>query len=146
MTEIKENEVLKNLLNQSKNELVNEIFNSKVEKFADDNSCEFGKAIPYIGWFWRDVNFAEKEIPIGNCGEFIGVMENNKWDYPLRMMTEKEADKFIKLLENVMTAEGTSDDEIALNKQKWLKILWDWFQTLSIRSKITNNTLTKRIF
>lgn len=52
-----------------------------------------GKAIPYIGWYWRTVNFDKVDgyyfgvLPIyksdweENNKKQIGFMENNKWDY-----------------------------------------------------------------
>lgn len=41
-----------------------------------------GKVIPYIGWYWRDVDFDAPYVVLGDCGFFIGFMENNKWGYP----------------------------------------------------------------
>ena len=50
-----------------------------------------GKAIPYIGWFWRTVNFDSEAYYFGVLPEYkgldrndkvrLGFMENNKWDY-----------------------------------------------------------------
>lgn len=41
------------------------------------------KAVPYIGWFWREVDFDAPTYTFGILpGEFKGFMENNKWDYP----------------------------------------------------------------
>lgn len=57
-------------------------------------SCIGKKLIPYIGWFWRTVNFDTNTYslgvipPYGNDGDIdsndsykVGFMENNKWDY-----------------------------------------------------------------
>lgn len=51
-----------------------------------------GKAVPYIGWFWRSVWFDEDDYWFGvlpvydhvietNDKPRLGFMENNKWDY-----------------------------------------------------------------
>lgn len=48
-----------------------------------------GKAIPYIGWYWRNVNFDADCVWLGiippnadgNETPLIGFMENNKWGY-----------------------------------------------------------------
>ena len=56
-----------------------------------------GKLVPYIGWFWRNVNFNADYVHLGivppmyvddpdyfehNPTPKVGFMENNKWDYP----------------------------------------------------------------
>lgn len=47
-----------------------------------DDLSDGEKAIPYVGWFWREVDF---DAPAYQCGvipgEWQGFMENNKWDY-----------------------------------------------------------------
>lgn len=72
----------------------NDELNSKIEEICDDetllNIGESGKSIPYIGWFWRWVDFDEPTITIGNCGEFNGFMENNKWGYNSLEIGSKE--------------------------------------------------------
>ncbi len=72
----------------------NDELNSKIKKICDDttlfNIAESGKSIPYIGWFWRYVDFDEPTITIGNCGEFSGFMENNKWGYDSIEIGSKE--------------------------------------------------------
>lgn len=45
-----------------------------------------GKTLPYIGWYWREVNF-NRRLWLGICpivgGErLIGFMPRNKWGYP----------------------------------------------------------------
>ncbi len=51
-----------------------------------------GKAMPYIGWFWRSVDFDSDHIWLGiipvyegtlddNDERRSGFMQNNKWDY-----------------------------------------------------------------
>lgn len=71
--------------------------NLKIAEICDDTSIGFeafgGKAVPYIGWFWRHVDFDD-----GECHELgilpgiedpfdsndkprVGFMVNNKWGY-----------------------------------------------------------------
>lgn len=55
-----------------------------------------GKVIPYIGWFWHDVDFT-KPIWLGCCVEFVGFLESNKWGYPRWQLTD-EQDSTLKAL------------------------------------------------
>jgi hypothetical protein len=117
--------MLEELQNKTKEELVNELYDSRVRGVADyDDEDVHGhcKRIPYIGWFWRSTDFVNKRVSIGNCGSFIGVMEYNKWGYPKRDMTEQEVDVFIEYLERIFKHD--SDVEVVSNE------MWDWFQTL----------------
>lgn len=87
--------------------------NERIREVADDGDFEAfgGKAVPYIGWYWRDVDFDADHcylgvIPLGaddNDKLLVGFMENNKWGYPglrvdgkdwaeIRALTEKVAD------------------------------------------------------
>lgn len=70
-----------------------------------------GKIIPYIGWYWRDVDFDAKSHQFGIIGDlpltsqileleevkFTGFMENNKWGYDLTRETTVEEWHLIKL-------------------------------------------------
>ena len=89
----------------------------------DDHAIEGGKSIPYIGWYWRDVDFESGNVPIGDCGTFIGFMENNKYDYPERLLTPAE---FEVILGKISAAMINPD-------RKWeeMKSLWIYMQTLS---------------
>ncbi len=49
------------------------------------------KAVPYIGWYWREVNFDTETYRFGVIpGEYKGFMENNKWDYGYAETTPEE--------------------------------------------------------
>jgi len=65
--------------------------NRRIAEIADDNdlAVRHGKAIPYIGWYWRHVDFTQT-ISLGDCGDFVGFMENNKWGYPEFTLTPEQ--------------------------------------------------------
>ena len=115
-------------------------YNNFISNFADvkdgqedHNAC--GKRVPYIGWYWRHINFSDlSDIPIGNCGDFIGFMANNKWDYDERNLTEEEAIKVISYIDEAMriNQQGGMLNEIIENTHKKLDELWDYMQTLKI--------------
>lgn len=95
-----------------------EEINRKISECEDSHSqvfeCFGGKCIPYIGWFWRTVEFdcttySFGVIPAGSGGgkdsfdaktkcHQVGFMENNKWDYPYVDADEKKWEKIKKLL------------------------------------------------
>ncbi len=114
-------------------EQINEQYNRRVAEIADFedkdepfNNTTTGKRIPYIGWFWRDTDFAGKRILIGTTGDYVGVMENNKWGYPDRLMTEEEATTFIGYLDRAFAASEQAQAETVYAE------LRRWFQTLKI--------------
>jgi hypothetical protein len=125
---------------KSKDTLVNDAFNAFVSEWADDHEGhqdKGGKRIPYIGWFWRNTDFVNKQVSIGDAGGLIGVMENNKWGYPERMMTEQEVDAFIAYLERAYAELGKGGilSELHANAEKVFDELWDWFQTLEVKEQ-----------
>jgi hypothetical protein len=121
---------MEDLQQKTKDELVNELYNKRVNALADYEEHEekaidkhgHGKRIPYIGWYWRNTDFVNKSISIGDCGEFVGIMERNKWGYPSRKISEQEVDTFIAYLEHAF--------EVRMDIEKIFNELWDWFQAL----------------
>jgi hypothetical protein len=86
----------------------------KVEARADyygGPMAKGDKAFPYIGWFWRDVDF-DKRIVLGYCNAsddiggvnrmepFVGFMETNKWGYDEWYATEDQSARIRELAEN----------------------------------------------
>ncbi len=120
---------LSTLRKMTKNELINEVCNDWLEKEADAEDAGCGKGIPYIGWFWRATDIAGKRITIGDCGQFVGVMENNKWGYPERLMSEDEVDQFVHFIDRAFET-STKAAETAV-----LVDLWAWFQTLDFQKE-----------
>mgnify|MGYP006353365305 CR=1 FL=1 len=131
----------KNIKKLSKQELVKNAINGEVNSFLshicdnEDHAITWGKAIPYIGWFWRDCDFYNKTINIGNCWYFIGIMENNKRDYPERELTEKEFDQVMKLIReakryNELGGDVTENDK---KKRETIEKLRHLIQTFKIK-------------
>jgi hypothetical protein len=73
-----------------------------------------GKNIPYLGWFWRTVDFDAQTCYLGVCenedGEpyYIGFMQNNKWGYD-EILCDEEA--FTDLKQKITTALKTDNEE-----------------------------------
>jgi len=133
---------LAHLRTLSKEELINELYNKRVAEWADfdddDNppdSNHRGKRIPYIGWFWRHADFADRRISIGDTGGYIGVMENNKWGYRERLMTPEEVDTFTGYLDRAFAENSKSGDKAQLraNAERVFAELRQWFQALEVK-------------
>jgi hypothetical protein len=119
--------LLATLQAKTKDELINDAINAFVEEWADDR---IQKRIPYIGAYWRDTDFVGKHITIGkmisDIGEYVGVMENNKWEYPERLMTEQEVDTFVGFIDRAYDATNQNEREEAF------MALRHWFQSLEV--------------
>lgn len=103
-----------------------ETLNKKIYEIDDKDelSTSGGKCIPYIGWFWRNVDFDAKTYRFGILpGEFVGFMENNKWDYNYtRELTPKEWEKVKALLVDAVTNPT----------KKTTRVVWDYIQTFGV--------------
>ena len=87
--------------NEAFNDKIRDLENSK-RIFSVQGLENTGKIIPYIGWYWRDVDFDASSISIGDCGQFKGFMENNKWGYPEASISGAELDKIKDLTDAVV--------------------------------------------
>jgi hypothetical protein len=124
--------ILENLLTRTKESLANEIYNNIIDEGVNGDNREEG--IPYMGWFWRYFDFIAKDVTIGEDGDNnIGVMANNKWDYPQRQMTEVEVDKFMEMIDRVIVANHGFSDDISFYKNRRRLELRKWVQELKIR-------------
>lgn len=114
----------------------NDFLSSRADfKDGDTDPHGSGKRIPYIGWFWRHIEFHDLTgIPIGDCGEFIGFMANNKWDYSERCLTLEEGEKVMEIIDEAMrlSQQGGNLDEIVKNTDDKLDELWGYMQTLKV--------------
>jgi hypothetical protein len=124
----------------SKAALINDIINDDLNRFVghyaevpegDADPHGHGKRVPYIGWFWRSVDFANGVYYIGNCGEFVGFMENNKWGYPERRLTPDEASRVTDIVCEAyrISHAGGNAAEIVRDTKAKLDELWDLLQS-----------------
>jgi hypothetical protein len=129
--EYEKEDLAKLIVNNRLNDFISEYANYK----DDERGNNHGKRVPYVGWFWRATDFVGGNIPIGDCGDFIGVMENNKWDYPERLLTKEEAEKVTKIVweAKILSEKGGSVAEIIDSTKAKLEELWDLFQTFKIK-------------
>lgn len=122
-------------------ELINRDLNGLVSRYADADDGEDseglygGKRVPYIGWFWRNVDFANGTFYIGDCGEFVGFMENNKWDYPERPLTPDEAAQVTAIICEAfrLSNEGGQLSQIIANTKEKLAELGPLLQTFPLQ-------------
>ncbi len=100
-----------------------ETLNKKISELCDRDDLAIigGKCIPYIGWYWRDVDFDAKTYQFGIItGGYMGFMENNKWGYEsTRDLTPKEWETVKKLL--VKAVENPTKETTSR--------VWDYIQT-----------------
>jgi len=82
--------------------------------------AEYGKALPYIGWYWRDVDWDRVPYPLADCGPFVGFIVNDKWGYDPIVPTVRECGTIRTLAENV----AMSGAEVDAQR------LFDYLQTL----------------
>lgn len=101
---------------------------------GDDDKHGHGKRLPYIGWYWRHIAFSRGGVPIGDCGQFIGFMANNKWYYDERNLTEAEQSEVLRIIDDAiaLSQKGGNLREIEDTTNAKLDELWDYLQTLSV--------------
>lgn len=108
------------------------ILNAKIAKLADNEEYEVkglestSKCIPYIGWYWREVDFS-RDIWLGytdggggDIPDFVGFMENNKWGYPTLKCTDEQGIKIKSLLVKAVTQPSNGN----------LQAVFDYMQSL----------------
>jgi hypothetical protein len=86
---------------------------------------EGGKALPYLGWFWRDIS---TYTAISQHNGQLWVNTPRKWDYPSisPFETEEDVEEFEAELKQVLEKvldEGFSQDH-AVEFQKILRKWW----------------------
>ncbi len=122
------------LLEESREELARALFNERYNAFcrrwADTEDGE--KRIPYMGWFWRDVDFWSRRIPLGFGQSLVAFMEKNKWDHYSRLATVEEVEAIMAALDEAMACslQGGVVTEAIEATNRALKRLWDWMQEL----------------
>ena len=111
-----------------------EDLNTMISGFCDDEDIvvvgleDTGKCVPYIGWFWRPVDFT-KPIRLGSLPDrFVGFMENNKWGYHEWVTTRDQSLLITQLLEEFVENPGSETaqslfDYIQNCAPEWLESL-----------------------
>lgn len=106
--------------------MTSEEMNAAIREIEKDDSVAFeafgGKPVPFIGWFWRTVDFDRLGrqtfgvIPAGtldgddqNDKPLVGFMQNNKWDYPEIQPTEQEWADTRAAVEKALTSRAVDD-------------------------------------
>lgn len=105
--------------------MTSEQLNDKIREIVDDESIDFeafgGKKIPYIGWFWREVNFDRfldygysfgvipPEEDSDTFETFKGFMENNKWGYSTVRATSAQCKTIHAALIKAVTTKSNED-------------------------------------
>jgi hypothetical protein len=75
------------------NNALNGFIAHNIYRDVDGDNSE--PAIPFHGWYWRNVNFYKPNgITIAEGDGLIGVCQNNKWDHAERDLTISEAGEF----------------------------------------------------
>lgn len=77
------------------NERITEIADMETD-FEVDWLQFSGKALPYLGWYWRDVDY--DYIVLGYAGGVVCIMQKDKWGYPSYRCTQSECETIINQL------------------------------------------------
>lgn len=93
-----------------------------------------GKAVPYMGWYWRAVDFASGSIPIAFGEGYVACCANNKWGHDEREMAPEEVAQFVGHLDSISKAEGRGGLLSEINDEVRRRILemQEWMQTLHL--------------
>lgn len=103
---------------------------AKNEKWSVKGLEDTGKCIPYIGWYWRDIDWDAPSITLGvlpSCEDpneptegFIGFMKVNKWYYEEFSVTGEVKNKLREMVEHTII--GQSNEKF--------QVLFDYMQSL----------------
>jgi hypothetical protein len=132
-------ELIETIINDRYNNFLRELADYKDGETPIDpavaNGIAHGKRIPYMGWFWRAVDFANKDITIGfdDSSKYVGIMENNKWYYDERKLTDVEVDHLLQLIDNAMriNERGGDVDQIIKDTKHAIELIYPWMQGLT---------------
>ena len=81
-----------------------------------------GKCIPYIGWYWRTVDFDRETDSLGDCGDFVGFMERNKWGYSYVAVDKARWAQLKSLLEAVVLEPSSASLQAVFDFMQGLRI------------------------
>jgi hypothetical protein len=91
-----------------------------------DESSDQSKPVPYLGWFWRQVDFdGTPTIGIAPDHEakqtFVGFMENNKWEYMQFSLSRAQATHVRGLLQRVVSAPDAARPALLTELRQFLR-------------------------
>jgi hypothetical protein len=102
---------------------LSEAWNTRIVEIDNDDglAVAHGKALPYLGWYWRSVDWT-RPVSIGNGGGLVGFMESNKWGYESRTLAAADQDALLPLIAGIV-AEPAPDRLAEL--WSFLRAAWD---------------------
>lgn len=106
----------------------------KKEENVIPAGLDFRKRLPYIGWYWRHLEFSSGKLPLGNCKNYIGFMANNKWNYHERETTPEEFIVIMALIDTaiIVSQQGGELGKIMRETHTALNEVWRYLQTLTV--------------
>lgn len=79
------------------------------------------KGIPYLGWFWRDLDDFRREITLSLCDGQVFIDQANKWDYPSCHTTVSDGEIIRKLITDISTKQIELGELLNTYKSKLLE-------------------------
>lgn len=79
-----------------------------------------GKVVPYVGWFWRTVDF-DARITLALCEEWAGFCEKNKWGYDEALLSVEASARVRAACETFVTtpAKESAAEVYATIQREW---------------------------
>lgn len=125
----------------SKDELVAMLINTSLNNYMRAATDRFDclrkdgerRRIPYIGGYWRAVDFVNRDIPIGRAsgvtGDFTGIAEHDNLAYEgtVRNLNKEEAGKVVEIVEKAWALYGENYN--STKHEKELDKLWPLLQS-----------------
>jgi hypothetical protein len=76
------------------------------------------RPVPYVGWYWRSVDFFEpRGVTIADGPNGVGVCQSNKWDYDDRDLTDDEQATFLNLVWQAKVANSRGGNLAEINRE-----------------------------
>lgn len=101
--------------------------NKWLDSVANYSLPPYGKRVPYLGSYWRPIDFSTKRLPIssiplGPNGQMNGFAAKSSGNYARRDTTDDEYDKIMAFIEKARSGDLDAG----------MQELWDYMQTLRI--------------
>jgi len=117
--------------------VVNDALNRLISQNDNNAENDTEKPVPYIGWYWRSINFFDQgdcSIAVTHDG-YVGFCQNNKWDYEERTLTEAELLTFRNMIWEAyqLDHKGGQLSEIMKATRKAIKAAGDYIASLEVK-------------